>query len=506
MDSSNEKDPRNALASWDGYEFQGQIALIVVLEMIIARKFSTEKCELMLEDLEDFSIYYMGKRISTHQVKATKDKKINDYKEALYKMAVGLQRGDRSKETKAYLHTSNYLNTENWVEDLKVAIEGFVPETVKKLNKCITDDNELEKKVKGLKERYRKNGSFKTKRMGIWEEIYRSMDDVAQEAEIVEENLKNAIVQYLDKLPKVDLLEDNLLNRILYYEYSNHVNVDRKSTRERIEELIREYWGNETAELRKGDECRYRYVLQEIIRCYVIENHEGNIHGGRIQFNEIIHILDGKSLGSREYKILRNKDIFYEKLEEYCEDVCGDKKCEQCDLFKKIEWFKKLSNQELETVFHLMSPHVNKVLDEDSNIVKEDGLMDSFFYTLNNMEVAKIIHNAKIVYQKGEKNCLLTDIQVSRNGKKGILRGLVDNDTLDEICSKIMNNREFAKERMEIDTLIVSNQGGENIRIDEMCRKLLESTRESDEWSYLRITQKKDVSMVDADKFIEEYK
>lgn len=45
MDSSNEKDPRNALASWDGYEFQGQIALIVVLEMIIARKFSTEKCE-----------------------------------------------------------------------------------------------------------------------------------------------------------------------------------------------------------------------------------------------------------------------------------------------------------------------------------------------------------------------------------------------------------------------------------------------------------------------------
>lgn len=28
-------------------------------------------------------------------------------------------------------------------------------------------------------------------------------NDVAQEAEIVEENLKNAIEQYLDKLPKV---------------------------------------------------------------------------------------------------------------------------------------------------------------------------------------------------------------------------------------------------------------------------------------------------------------
>ena len=104
----------------------------------------------------------------------------------------------------------------------------------------------------------------------------------------------------------------------------------------------------------------------------------------------------------------------------------------------------------MEKEFHLMSLHVNKVLDEDSNIVKEDGLMDRFFYTLNNMEVAKIIHNAKIVYQEGEKNCLLTDIQVSRNGKKGIFRGVADNDTLDEICSKIMNNREFVKERISV--------------------------------------------------------
>ena len=41
----------------------------------------------------------------------------------------------------------------------------------------------------------------------------------------------------------------------------------------------------------------------------------------------------------------------------------------------------------MEKEFHLMSLHVNKVLDEDSNIVKEDGLMDSFFYTLNNWSV-----------------------------------------------------------------------------------------------------------------------
>ena len=33
MCGANKKDPRNALASWNGYEFQGQIAIIVILEM-----------------------------------------------------------------------------------------------------------------------------------------------------------------------------------------------------------------------------------------------------------------------------------------------------------------------------------------------------------------------------------------------------------------------------------------------------------------------------------------
>lgn len=503
MNSSNTKDPRNALSSWSGYEFQGQIALIVVLEKLIEKKIPAEKCELMLEDLEDFSIYVEGERISTHQVKATNDKSINDYKEALYKMAASIQ---NDKNTKAYLHTSNVLEAEKWAGKVKAAIEGFVPETEKNLSTCLLDDSEINKKVEKLQERYKKKSSFKTKKTGVWEEIYRSMDDVGDESELTADNLKSAIEKYLKDLPKVDLSKDKLLDRILYYEYRNDINVDRKSARERIEELIKEYWGNEKAEIRAGSEYRYRYALQEVIHDYVVKNHEGNNNGERICFTDIKCILDKESLGTREYKILRNKDIFFEKLEEYCVDECEDKRCESCDLYEKITWFKSLSNQELEKVFHLMSPHINKKLDEDSNIVKEDGLLDSFFYTLNHMDFAKIIHNAKIVYQEGKDNCMLTDIQVPRNGKTGIIRGFMDNETIDEICSKIMKNREFAKERMEIDALIVSNQSGEKIRIDDMCRKLVDSTRKDDEWSYLKITEKKDVYMVDSFQFVEEHK
>lgn len=513
MNLPNTKDPRNALASWNGYEFQGQIALIVVLERMIEKKFPTEKCELLLEDLEDFSIYVEGRRVSTHQVKATKDKSIKDCKEALYKMALGLQTNNKDKQTNAYLHTSNNLDTKDWDIKVKDAIEGFVPEAEKDLNKVLSIDSEITRKIEKLKERFHEKGTFKTNRNGVWEDIYRLMGEVSHESEILGENLRHAIEKYQKSLDKVDLSKDDILNRIQYYNYRNHVNVDRKSTRERIKELIQEYWGEEIAELREKNIDKYRLELQEQIHCYVVDNHENEPNRKGIPFSVFEEILNQTSPRDREYKILRNKDIFYEKLEEYCEQCRferGDQLngCGKCDLHEKKLWFKDMSEVELERVFYLMSPHVNKSLDEDSNIVNEDGLADSYFYTLNNMDFGKIVHNAKVVYQKGKDNCILTDINIPRrqSSREGIGRGLTENETIEKICSDILENREFAKERMEIDALIVSNQKEEKIRLKDMCRRLTESAKTEDEWSYLKITEKKDICLLDAEKFVSENK
>lgn len=513
MDLPNTKDPRNALASWNGYEFQGQIALIVVLEKMIGKEFPVGQCELLLEDLEDFSIYAEGRRVSTHQVKATKDNSIKDCQEALYKMALGLQNNNEDKQTKTYLHTSNELDTEDWDIKVKEVIEGFVPETEKDLKKALSDDVEITGKIEKLKERFNKKGTFKTKRNGVWEDIYRLMDEVSEDSEILSGNLRRAIEKYLKSLDKVDLSKDDILNRIRYYDYRNHVNVDRRSTRERIKELIREYWGEEIAELRENNIDNYRLELQEQIHCYVADNHENEPNRKGIPFSVFERILNQTSFGTREYKILRNKDIFYEKLEEYCEECRFERGgqlsgCGMCDLHEKKLWFQELSVVELERVFHIMSPHVNKSLDADSNIVDAAGLADSYFYTLNNMDFGKIVHNAKVVYQKGKDNCILTDINIPRqqSSREGIGRGLTENETIDKICSDILENREFAKERMEIDALIVSNQKEEKVRLKDMCRRLTESARAEDEWSYLKITEKKDICLWAAEKFVSENK
>lgn len=513
MSVPDTKDPRNALPSWSGYEFQGQIALIVVLEMMIKREFPIEKCELMLEDIEDFSIYAENRRISTHQVKATKDKNIKDYQEALYKMALGLQKNSSDKKTIAYLHTSNTLETKDWNLKIEKAIEGFVPETEKKLKKSYDDDAEINMRVEKLRKRFQEKGTFKTNRMGAWEEIYRLMDEVLEESEISGENLRHAIEEYLKSLDAVDLSKNNILERIQYYRYRNRANVDKKGTRERINRLIREYWGEKKAEMRKEDIDRYRYKLQELIHCYVADNHECVLNRKGINFFEFEQTLNETSFGTREYKVLRNKDLFYEKLEEYCEYCRYEKEDEQedcsgCDLHEKKSWFKNLSIWELERVFHLMSPHINKELKEDSNIVNETGISESYFRTLKDIDFGKIVHNAKIVYQKGRDNCMLTDIIIPRDPatREGIGKGLTENDTIDRICNDIMENREFAKERMEIDALIVANQKEEKIRIKEMCKRLSESVREEDEWSYLKITEKKDIYLWDAMEFVDKYK
>ena len=177
-------------------------------------------------------------------------------------------------------------------------------------------------------------------------------------------------------------------------------------------------------------------------------------------------------------------------------------------MHEKKLWFQELSVVELERVFHLMSPHVNKSLDEDSNIVDVAGLADSYFYTLNNMDFGKIVHNAKVIYQNGKDNCILTDINIPKSQaiREGIGRGLTENETIDKICSGILENREFAKERMEIDALIVSDQKEEKIRLKDMCRRLTESARAEDDWSYLKITAKKDICLWDAEKFVSENK
>lgn len=107
-----EKDFWDATNSWSGYNYQGKMALYVVLKKINelvdqCKENEIEDFFLELEWLEDFSIlrFENGKKHyeSIHQVKAKENQKLDDYEDALVKL---YQKVINYKVIKnAYLHT-----------------------------------------------------------------------------------------------------------------------------------------------------------------------------------------------------------------------------------------------------------------------------------------------------------------------------------------------------------------------------------------------------------------
>ena len=64
--------PINAIASWEGYEYQGHVAIYTALKNmydLLEKGVEISGFELQVEGEEDFSIRENGKYISLHQVK-----------------------------------------------------------------------------------------------------------------------------------------------------------------------------------------------------------------------------------------------------------------------------------------------------------------------------------------------------------------------------------------------------------------------------------------------------
>lgn len=96
----------DASPSWNGYNHQGKVGLLVVLDMIKKKKISEEamkEYELELEWLEDFSIKRNSEYISIHQVKTYDSSAPSDFKEAIWVLLAKLLEIDTIEN--AYLHT-----------------------------------------------------------------------------------------------------------------------------------------------------------------------------------------------------------------------------------------------------------------------------------------------------------------------------------------------------------------------------------------------------------------
>lgn len=126
--TSMEKDNWDATNSWSGYNYQGKIALFVVLkkinELIVMEQMTEiEKYSVELEWLEDFSILYKNNNDiqykTIHQVKAKDKHNISDYEDALTKLYYKIINNNSIEY--AYLHVCKPLNhnKDEWNNNVK---------------------------------------------------------------------------------------------------------------------------------------------------------------------------------------------------------------------------------------------------------------------------------------------------------------------------------------------------------------------------------------------------
>ncbi len=78
--------PHTAITTWDGFVYQGKIAIYHVLELL-EDPATSSGYDLQLDSLEDFAILDGNTIISLHQVKAKKSQNYNTYQEAFVKLS-----------------------------------------------------------------------------------------------------------------------------------------------------------------------------------------------------------------------------------------------------------------------------------------------------------------------------------------------------------------------------------------------------------------------------------
>lgn len=103
--------PHSAISSWGGFLYQGKIALLHSLKLIVDGVFEKKvinNFELQLDSTDDFAIYFNGVAISTHQVKAKKSENRSSYIDAL-EQASNVQK-DCNATTKRFFHVANKLD------------------------------------------------------------------------------------------------------------------------------------------------------------------------------------------------------------------------------------------------------------------------------------------------------------------------------------------------------------------------------------------------------------
>lgn len=466
-----EKDNWDATNSWSGYNYQGKIALFVVLKKInelisMGKMDEIEKYSVELEWLEDFSILYKGddgvQYKTIHQVKAKDKHNITDYEDALVKLYYKIVNYKTIEY--AYLHVCKSINyiEDEWNDNIKglvlnckqiKALQDRIisykssPMKKEEVEKIYTPrrKSDINKLVKEYNEKY-----FANKKITI-----------SNVDEILDKILSDLQLQI--EMSQKDVKDEDIRKIELYSYPSGDVYCKLDEINDLIKAEIVNYWRNTRAEEWKcADQgfCEMIFLcLQGLIDKHITQRHiqYSRITERRIGFELITEVLDSDDSVKRceEYYLynIKNKLLMMcGEYHEYCMDEWDSDEerevfCKKCEVSAFYEYISKMSEDKIRDLIHTINPNVLKKIDEMNwaEYCIMDRYKNPFFKGLRDIKSTFEKDRDYISYVgKDRKLNLLTTVGNNDGSKKALMRA----------CGEIVANSDLYEILMDVNCLI----------------------------------------------------
>lgn len=462
-----EDDNWDATNSWSGYNYQGNIALFVVLKKLnelisMGELDEIEKYSVELEWLEDFSILYKGdagvQYKTIHQVKAKDKHNISDYEDALVKLYYKIVNYKTIEY--AYLHVCKPIdyNEDEWNDNVKALVLNCsqikaLQNGINSYKSSMMKKEEIEKIYKpGRKSEINKlvkeyNGKYFANKKITVNNVDRILNKILSD------------LQAQIETSQKDIKDENI-KKIEMYSYPNsNIYCELAEINDLIKTEIINYWKNIGAE---GWKCTDQGFCEMIFLCLqgLIDKHitQRHIQYNRttersIGFNLIKEVLDSDDSVKRceEYYLYNIKNkllVMCGEYHEYCMDEWDSDEereacCKKCEVSTFYESISNMNEDKIRDLIHALNPNVLKKIDEMNwaDYCIMDRYKNPFFKGLRDINSTFEKDRDYIAYVgKDKKMNLLTTVGNNDGSKKALMRAcgaIVTNPALYEILMDV---------------------------------------------------------------------
>lgn len=510
MDKENGWD---ASPSWNGYMYQGKVALLVSLRWLLQLKDDVKNYWLELEGVEDFSIGYCDKYISIHQVKNWKKVNLSGYGEAFSNMVRMI--GKHPEIEKAFLHTSVAPKSDYLDKDICDLLEHNYPERIRELEKIHTDSDIL----KRAREDIIKKWNDKTKKFNKNTKLkYKLIIDSLNENLTITSG-KELTVKMVDVVCKTilddekkkydDINKREVVKKIAIYKYGEKICADSNEVFNMSLNKIKKYWGNMSTHYENKINIYYMKLLEEIHK-NIVNRVESKSENKRVPLQKFVDVLNKAPsqicFDTREEKLTRLKWTFLKEKTDFCKDICSvENTCQSCSVNKIFNLIMQEPLNELEVIFRIMALHKTEdLMVQGFELFNTTELEDAFFLGLSRINRNFSMSDLKVVCRTVNNFMMLTTIAAKQKKRvEKTVKGLMEND-IQYICQKIIKSDDVDTSLMEIDELCTADCDTVDI-FREACKINDIKNNENDNLQYMKITNTKKVSLISVEKAIEKY-